>query len=294
MMFEIRSGRLRIEIANPAEPPNDTCRFDRAGFITEVVLDGRHRFCATEPNNLKHPSTGGRGICNEYKMDVSGEAAPGGYFPKLGIGLFKKEKDEPYSFYNKYECKPYSVSFKREDSRAVFTTEAQDCMGYAVRQEKEISVNDSTLTMKVRLENPGQKDIDAMEYCHNFLTINGMAIGPDYVIETPNLSDRGKGVIEGIFRGCGNGYTFGNYQPEASLLLPDIKDLRMDGCFSWTMRNNAAKAGIEVEDFFRPGHLAIWQADHMVSFEVFHTIKLKPGESGEWVRRWTFFGLPAG
>jgi hypothetical protein len=291
MMFEIHSGRLRIEIANPGEPPNDTHRFDRAGFITEVVLDGRHRFCASEPNNLRHASTGGRGICNEYKMDVSGEAATGGYFPKPGIGLFKKENNEPCNFFNRYECKPYSIGVTRGDSRAVFITEPLDCMGYAFRQHKEISVSGNTLTMKVRLENSGQKAIDAMEYCHNFLTINGMAIGPDYVIDTPNLTDRGNGVIEGIFRGCGGGYTFGDYDPAASLLLPDVGDIRMDHCFSWTLRNNAAKAGIEVKDHFRPGHLAIWQADHMVSFEVFHTIKLNPGESGEWVREWIFFGL---
>jgi hypothetical protein len=142
--------------------------------------------------------------------------------------------------------------------------------------------------MKVRVENTGKKNIDSMEYCHNFLTIDGMAVGPDYVIETPDMTDRGSGVINGIFRGCRKGYTFGDYDPKASLLFPDIKDIRMDKCFSWTMRNTAAKAAIEVKDHFKPGHLAIWQADHMISFEVFHVISLKPGESDEWVREWTF------
>ena len=89
-MFYLKSYRLCVEITYPGQAPNTTYRFDRAGFITEVVLDGTHRFCATEPNNLSHPSSGGRGICNEYIFDVSGKASVGEHFPKLGVGLLKK------------------------------------------------------------------------------------------------------------------------------------------------------------------------------------------------------------
>ena len=62
-MITLKSNRLRVRIAEPGEAPNQTHRFDRAGFISEIRLDDRISFCASEPENLSHPCTGGRGLC---------------------------------------------------------------------------------------------------------------------------------------------------------------------------------------------------------------------------------------
>ena len=62
----LNSDRLKVEIAEPGIFPADTSRFDWCGFITSINLDGAHEFCAAEPTNLVHPSTGGIGLCNEY------------------------------------------------------------------------------------------------------------------------------------------------------------------------------------------------------------------------------------
>ena len=59
-MLTLQNDRLRVEIAEPGEAPNTGFRFDRAGFIADVVLDGAHSFCTSEPLNLIHPSSGGR------------------------------------------------------------------------------------------------------------------------------------------------------------------------------------------------------------------------------------------
>ncbi|MGQ7408281.1 hypothetical protein [Streptococcus suis] len=61
-MIYLTNHRLRVEIAEPGERPNDTFRFDRAGFISNVILDGDTHFCANEPMNLRHLSSG-RTVC---------------------------------------------------------------------------------------------------------------------------------------------------------------------------------------------------------------------------------------
>ena len=43
MSILLRSDRLKVEIAEPGLFPNVTTRFDRAGFVTQVTLDGRHQ-----------------------------------------------------------------------------------------------------------------------------------------------------------------------------------------------------------------------------------------------------------
>lgn len=70
MSISLSSDRLKVEIALPGQEPNTTNRFDRAGFITQVTLDGRYKFCTREPDNLAHPCSGGIGLCSEYQTDA--------------------------------------------------------------------------------------------------------------------------------------------------------------------------------------------------------------------------------
>ena len=105
-MITLSSDRLRVELAEPGVSPNNKTRFDRAGYISDVILDGGIYFAASEPRNLVHPCSGGRGFCNEFRFDASAEAAIGEYFPKLGVGLIRKEEDKKYIFHRKCFYRP--------------------------------------------------------------------------------------------------------------------------------------------------------------------------------------------
>ena len=287
-MLYIESSRLRVEIARPHLPPATTTRFDRAGFITEVVLDGVHRFCATEPNNLSHPSSGGRGLCCEYAFDVSHEAEIGGLFPKPGVGLLRKTADTPYYFANDYQVMPCEIGFTQTPDSVSFVTAPQPCMGYALSQTRSVAVQGNTLTMDVELTNAGDKRFDAREYCHNFITINGMAIGPDYVVQSPQFPNFGDALLDGMLRGAGRGFTFAPYAPPASFMRIEDALLPLSGPLEWTMTNAAAKARIRAKEEIALCGVAIWAVDHMVSVESFHALSLDPGQTGRWQRSWTF------
>ena len=131
-MITLKSNCLRVEIAQPGEHPNDGVRFDRAGFITEVVLNNERQFCANEPKNLVHPSTGGRGLCCEQMLDLSNQVSAGEQYPKFGVGLILKETDEPYVFYKKYQIDYFPVEYTATETTVEFKTDAIPCMGYAV------------------------------------------------------------------------------------------------------------------------------------------------------------------
>lgn len=293
-MILLRSDRLRLEIAEPLEAPNRTFRFDRAGFIGEVVLDGAVHFCANEPHNLSHPSSGGRGMCSEYTADYSREASPGDYFPKLGVGLLKR-KAEPYVFYEAYEDnQPFLVEISAGEDKAVFRTQALPCGGTAVAFVKTVSLCGSTVTMEVTAENQGEKPVDTLEYCHNFFSIDGMAISPDYVLELPDLPDQGTGQLTDIhgapcnWRGDGKSLTFLACTTDCAHIRVPVEGAEGKDAFHWTLRHRGAKAYVSVTEFFKPAKLEVWAIDHIVSPEVFYRLTLAPGETKSWKRQWRF------
>jgi hypothetical protein len=293
-MFELVSDRLRIEVAEPGEPPNDNCRFAYSGYVTEMVLDKKYRFGASEPNHLQHPSSGGRGLCNEFKADLSTLAQPGEYYPKFGIGLIKKEDDRPYVFYGKYLLKQFPISYTKTSDEVIFTVEPIECMGYALKHIKILKVQNNVLWMTEKVENVGEKNISTQEYCHNMLTIDSLALGPAYHFRMPDLAEQGKGLIAGTIRGEGYGITFSGYSRDPARFVMDCANLKRTDDFTWEMANTDASPNPNGEiavlctEYVTPSYLQFWAVDHLMSLEVFHTVNLKPGESKEWKRKWVF------
>ena len=298
-MITLKSDLIRVELPDAGEKPNDTQRFDRAGFIAEVVFDGAHHFCASEPLNLVHPSSGGRGLCCEWVLDVSGEAGAGEYYPKFGVGLIRKEDEGRYSFARKYkDVVPFEVSREYTDDTAVFTTEGMPCLGYALKSAKTVSVVGNTVTLVTRARNVGEKTINMQEYCHNFLSIDGMALGSDYVLDLPGVPDQGNrrmknlGGSFGSFRGHGRGVTFCEYSAVATHIGFKPEELDSAVPFTWTLSHLGAGLYVRGEEYFTPSAVSVWAIDHIVSPEINVGFAIAPGEAYEWKRRWEFGYLP--
>lgn len=294
-MFSLHSDRLRVELCAPGEKPNVSCRFDRAGYISDVVLDGGYHFCASEPRNLCHPTSMGRGLCNEWCLDVSSEAAIGEYFPKFGVGLIRKENTGKYIFFKQFrDVQPFPVSCEHTDREAVFITNPIPCLGYALKSTKTISVEGTTVTMTIKAENVGEKAMELREFCHNFISIDGMAVGSDYHIHMPSipaqpparlLNRNGK---SSSFRGDGHGLTFCEFTAIDTDIAFNQADISSSIPFQWELRHDGAQMWVKGEDYYHPFRVAVWAVDHILAPEINHTFSLLPGQSHEWKRTWTF------
>ncbi|MGT2800241.1 hypothetical protein [Streptococcus marmotae] len=298
-MIVLTNDRLRVEISEPGERPNDTFRFDRAGFISEVTLDGDTHFCANEPMNLRHLSSGGRGLCCEFSGDFSSGATVGEFFPKLGVGLIKQDSDLGYQFAHKYdEVEPYPVTMKHTQTSASFVTKAVPCLGIAATIKKTIIIEENRVTLKATITNVGDKVIETEEYCHNFLSIDGMAISPDYRLELPDMPDLGQQGLEGFggydhnnFVADGKAIAFKQCETDVSLsVLPIPKTDKTT--FTWTLLHKGAKASVTGIDEVQPTSLLLWATDHIVSPEIIQKITVAPGQSFNWKRSWIFEAEP--
>lgn len=290
--FSIESSRLRAEFAAPGTMPNDGCRFSRAGFITEITLDGVHRFCASEPNNLPHPSSHGRGLCSEYQL-IGGEGRAR-YF-KPGVGTLEKPADEPYVFYRQYPKRAPEIDVRLEADRAEFVTRQSEGEN-AIVERRAVRIDPAALSSiisEIELTNCGSAPLELREYCHNFISIDGMALGPDYTLTLPEDFALSPEPGDGIIRVRGNVLTYARYDPAPCMKrVSETFGGRYDaerGGFRWTLANGAAGAGVTGEDRINFDGLAVWAADHIVSAEIFNRISLRPGESCRWSRRLTFF-----
>lgn len=200
---------------------------------------------------------------NEFLFDVSNEAKDGEYFPKIGIGLLRKDK-EGYAMYRRYdpeEVQLFPITFECSENTIVFEIQPLPCMGYAFRQTRKIELVDNALWMHDQIFNVGEKSFSTEEYCHNFMTINGLALGPTYHFSLPDLTDRGFSTIAGTIKGEGRGlsYTGYNHAPASFDISGD--DIRSAGTFQWSLYNTegsydrSASCRIDVMECFQPSRL---------------------------------------
>lgn len=292
MSKTIRSARLAVEIADPGEAPNNTCRFDRTGFITQVTLDNTHVFCSKEPDNLVHPSSGGVGLCNEFRCAaLADQVKPGMYYAKFGIGLFQKPDDHPYIFYARYECDPYQVDMVESDARISYTIHEKACHGYALRHKKEVYVEENRLIVDTVVENVGDKKVVFDEYNHNFTTIDRLPMGADYQLHLPSVMPLDKLKTEepaSTMVGRDNLVTFTGYCETASGMIIPRRLIHQDRPFSWKLTHRESPASISETVSFAPNQIVVWAVGHIVSPQVFLHEEILPGECAHWVRQWCF------
>lgn len=293
MIHLLTSDKLTVEITSPGSAPNDGFRFDRSSYITEVTLNDGTRFCASEPRNLSHPSSNGRGFCACNRFDASMEVDVGEYFPVIGIGLLKKPTEKKYSQFLRYDegFIPFEIKEEYTADSAVFEIMPMPCNGYAFHEKRVIRVEGDKIYNTVTLENVGDKPITVMEYGHNFISIEGMAVGPDYVITMPQIPDlTGIEQVEAErggptnFEGYGHGFKMKQYESQSYSVALDDYAFYKGEPFVWRVANTAAGAYVEGTDDIKLSRVKIWTCDHMVCPEIYQNITIQPGQSATWSR----------
>ncbi len=284
----LQNSRLRVELAQPGTFYNGS-RFDHNGFITGVVLDGRHTFCVPE-SMTEGEGSGGCGFCGEFGIDEAigyDETQVGASFLKVGVGQIKRPDDVPYNFFRPYEFLPAASELTFGEGSVTFAVRAESCNGYAYAYQKTVRIQENRMTIAYTLENTGAKRITTTEYCHNFVGINRLPVNGGYQLAFSNM--------QALNREVGNVYA-----RDGVITWPDEPMEKQYYCqpkaapgggYCWRLVNRQAGVGVSESDNFTPCKLALWGYRHVVSPEVFVRIDLAPGETQQWARTYEFFDL---
>lgn len=293
-LIAIRSDRLSLTLAKPGSSIYGGTRYDHAGFVCSILLDGQHQFAAPElPKGAPGDTSGGLGLNSMYMLTGDEESAQVGKpYVRMGAGYLKRP-DDKWSFMRlDYEYEPFPVSYEQKDDEVVFTTVAKELNGFGYRQIKRVRIRDNKVMIETTLLSTGEKRMEIKEYNHNFLCLGTYPTDEKTRLELAALQDLGQRVDSGSdpMRFDGHTVTWPSQPQNWFMCFEDHPESQNDKPYSWRLSREDSSLSVSESDSFRPHKAVIWGKSHVVSPEMYHCFTLETGDSHTWTRTWTFEG----
>ena len=284
----LQSERLAVDIADPGTVYRGP-RFDWTGFVTQVTLDGAHTFCTTEAAGRAGSATWpGAGLCNEFGIfqPIGYDEVPvGGQFPKPGVGLLTRLDGRGYRFMAPYPIEPATIHVEALGPQCVrYHIKPADCHGYSFDYQKTLMLHGQTLAIQYQLENLGAKRILTQEYNHNFIALDGAALGTDYFLDLNFIPQFDREVHPLQTRGS---RILWQERPAADFYSP-IGGFDAATPVGWSLHHVRRGLRLDCRTDFRASGVAIWGTAHVISPEIFYPVDLLPGATCRWQRSYTF------
>ncbi len=293
MTHTLKNKNLEIRIDLPLENYN-LARFDWTGKIVSVKyknisVSGVEKLSAEDETNYV------KGFYNEFGIELPvgyDEINEGDWFPKLGVGLLKKD-NEPYLFSRNYEIRPAEFLVSFTTNSLIINCISENHNDYSYELTKEIILLENSFVINYRLKNTGSKTIVTNEYNHNFIAINEDLVGDTYILKFPfdikpelfgatvNTEDKveiGQREIR-----CHN-------TPNKQFFFSNLSGGEKIAA-SWEIINLKSKIGIRETGSFETSNVNLWGWKHVISPELFFAIDIKPGEELKWARTYDVFEL---
>jgi hypothetical protein len=140
------------------------------------------------------------------------------------------------------------------------------------------------------LENTGDKAIITDEYVHNFMSLNGDAIGRDYILKFPfqvRPDEFGETINpENKVEVNENEVKFNSSIDEEFFFSKLSGDTRVAA--SWELIHLSAGVRITEKGSFRSKKVNLWGCKHVISPELFFDVFVNPGQAIRWFRTYEF------
>lgn len=280
-------------------------RFDHAGVVFHVTYKGQDfnsywfdRF-VTDPRVTGKQTPGVETACcavsgpvEEFAAVGFEQAGIGGRFLKPGIGIFRRDNDDPLRFPTLPALNQGTRTFRATANSAHFTQVIDDPQsGYGYRYEKTVTLVPGTAQMTIShvLTNTGKKTIDTSVYCHNFLTLSpGNA---HLAITAPFAMRPQKPLDPKIARVGGKTIRYVAPIPPGQTVMSLIDGFgaaRTD--YDFTVTNTKTGFGQRIRGDQPIVKINMWSIDRTFSLEPYIAISLKPGQTKRWTYTYDYFG----
>jgi hypothetical protein len=272
-------------------------RFDWSGLVTKAETGGYTVFSnwLGSPADPTYPSTGS-GTFEEFGIESPlgyAEAPAGGTFVKIGIGVLEKPAEAKYNFGNAYKIvRPGEWQVTTGDRSIEFRQELAHPAGYAYRYTKRVALADAGagFTIDHTLANTGTKRIDTDHYCHNFLTVDGDPVGPNYALRFgfPATAKTPKELF-GIAEVRGDRLVFVKPLMDKEYVQSQI--LGWDDAAATnrvTVEHAPSGLALHIQGDRPLSKLNVWSVKTTLCPEPFVRVALDPGQSMSWATRYEF------
>ena len=277
----LQHGSTKAEILTPWSTRYRYSRFAHSGFITGLWL-GDTCFTQAERAQAGQLSTGGIGLCSEYKCPkVEMDSAVGEEFLKIGSGVIRRP-EEPWSIVDLQQIQSLPTSLTVCDDAAVFECISPVVNGYGYREKRTITLRDGILRQEYEMENTADKVLEFSEYCHNFVSLGDLQTDETHRLELFGARKLSSGSAGFLATDDGAGWAG---PVEGSFSAPCEMTAPAPGIV-WRLSSSRTCATIEEETSFAPSSMYLWGTEYCISAEVFHSLCIQPGETARWSREW--------
>ena len=261
-------------------------RFDWSGIITNLEYKG-HKFYGQwfeDYSPLTHDAV--MGPVEEFGPVGYSEAKTGGRFVKIGVGALSKPEESAYGQFKLYKIANHGEwKIRRKPDQIQFIHILKDTE-YSYEYNKTINLvkGKPGLVITHSLKNTGKKTIETSVYDHNFVMIDKLPTGPDYVIYFPSeMTGKGQG-IGNIAQLEGNKMTFLRELAKSErIFCGALQGLTNDkNDYNFRVENLKAGAGVRITGDQPILKLVFWAAPTTVCPEPFIQIKVEPGKEFNW------------
>ena len=281
----LKNDRLCVEIMEPGREYRGS-RYDWTGIVKQVTLEGEHTFFLPE----QIEGMGGRGLVGVYEFrddTLYKEAELADRSPLIGVGLLKKPDPDNFCFWRAYDVLPFHRTWSLTEKGVTFETFPQLCQGVAIRQTKELILEDNALVIRQTIRNVGQRAVALQEFNHNFFCFDNAPIDKNYVLKLPYkpMVDVRRGRIS---LGYGD-LSLDEMDPgddTAAFVLHGYEKLQGS---SFALENRAVGLGVSVEEDFDSIRSYNWVCRKAFCPETFCGLDLEPGEEKTFTRKYTFY-----
>jgi hypothetical protein len=288
-------------------------RFDWAGVVGHLEFDNhvfyQKWFTRMDPGTLDWiadqevvagPNTAITGPVEEFKSPLGyDEAAPGSTFVKVGVGALEKPGDgSPYHAMRLYrivdhgrrmvQTRPDHISFTHE------LTEPNSGYSYAYAKALQLTPGRAEMTLAHTLRNTGTRRIDTAVYNHNFLALDSLTTGPEFVVKAPYAitSDQPPDRALAEIRDREVVYLrplAGNQVVSTPLtgFGPTAAD------YDFRVEHLEAGVGVRITGDRAMSHAYLWSMRTTIAVEPFIAIGIDPGEEFSWTLTYNFYRLGA-
>jgi hypothetical protein len=311
--MEIHNKQLRLKIY-PPDTQNGFykgVRFDWSGVIADLEFAGHHLyrpwfasvdasvpdFIYADGGIVAGTNSAMTGPVEEFQKPVGYEdAAPGGTFLKVGVGLLRKMDNAPYRFTTHFPLVDGGKWSVRKSARSVAFEQvlggANADFGYDYTKTIRLVGNSAALMIEHHLKNTGRLPITTNVYDHNFLTIDGMDVGKAYSISAPYdihprrapnpnfVSIDGKKASYIVDLQGKDSAAFGLQGFSA-----DPKD------YDFAITNRAASVEVRIKGDRPLTNVEVWSIRSVLALEPFIDIDVAPGQDYEWSYTYTYSAL---
>lgn len=309
----LNNGVLRAEL-HPPDPQKGFyrgTRFDWSGMVGSLEFAG-HRFYGPWFQRVDEtvrdfiysgeeivvgPASAATGPAQEFTTPLGhDEAAPGGTYVKIGVGVLKKP---PTGGYERFGQNPLvnTGTWSTRGGRTVHECRQQlqdpgSGYGYDYRKKVELPAGSAHMRMEHTLRNTGSKPIRTEVYNHNFLTLDRLAPGPDYTIRLPFEAQPERSPAPELLEIKGREITYRRLMKDRDTVYTGLKGFgAAPSDYDVRVEHRTAGVGVRVTCDRPLSRMAIWSIRATMSLEPFIRLDIAPNTEATWFYDYEYYRL---